>query len=248
MAYRSFIVVTDTHGDLIDRDYERYVLQFIADHKPSKRYHAGDVFDMKAIRRGADESERSSSLVDDFRAGMAFLKQLKPHAITWGNHDHRLWQLADTPKDGLEYDYARMLRGELENTVKRMKIETREYDVREGWYEIAPRRLLGHGYKSSMYVAKLNCVHWGSTITGHVHAFDYHKMDNLAGDESFVSGCGCKIAQDYNRTHARRLKHEVGFLYGVACDKSGDWIVWQIKRTDNGAWLDPYRIQPALQS
>ena len=242
MAFRSFIVSTDTHGELIDRDYERYILKFTEDHKPHRRYHAGDCFDMKAIRRGADDSERSTSLVEDFRAGLRFLKAFKPHVITWGNHDHRLWVLADSQKQGLEYDFARQLRDELENTVKQMRIETREYDVRRGWYEIAPGRLLGHGYKSNMYPAKANCTHWGSTITGHVHAFDYHRMDNLASDESYVSGCGCDIAQEYNRTHARRLKHEIGFLYGVACDKSGDWQVWQIKRTEQGKWLDPLKL------
>ena len=178
----------------------------------------------------------------DIRAGLRFLKAFKPHGITWGNHDHRLWLLADSQRQGLKYDYARQLRNELENTTKRMRIETREYDVRRGWLEVAPGRLLGHGYKCGINPARAHTQHFGSCITGHVHSFDYWRQDSLVGEESFVSGCGCQIEQEYNRTHARRLKHEIGFLFGEACDRKGDWIVWQIKRNQQGRWLDPLAL------
>ena len=194
MAWFDFVCAADTHGEIIDANYSKYILKFVEDVKPKKRFHLGDVFDLKPLRAGAHAEDRASSLKDDISAGLRFLRAFKTH-------------------------------------------------VEKNWHEFAPGRLIGHGFASSLYVAKVNCVHFGSTITGHVHAFDYHKMDNLAGAESYVSGCGCKIAQDYNRTHRRRLKHEVGFLYGAANDKTGDWQVWQVKRTKDKKWLNPILLK-----
>ena len=239
MAWFDFVCAADTHGEIIDADYSKYILKFVEDVKPKKRFHLGDVFDLKPLRAGAHAEDRASSLKDDISAGLRFLRAFKPHVLTWGNHDHRLKVMASSMREGLEFDYARQLKAQIDNEIKAMRCKATTYDVEKNWHEFAPGRLIGHGFASSLYVAKVNCVHFGSTITGHVHAFDYHKMDNLAGAESYVSGCGCKIAQDYNRTHRRRLKHEVGFLYGAANDKTGDWQVWQVKRTKDKKWLNP---------
>ena len=35
---------TDTHGELIDEDYRKYILQWIKDHKPKRLFHLGDLF------------------------------------------------------------------------------------------------------------------------------------------------------------------------------------------------------------
>lgn len=242
MAWFDFIAVSDTHGELIDTDYSKYVLNFVKEVNPRRRYHLGDVFDLKPLRNGANQEDRASSLKEDISAGLRFLRAYRPHVLTWGNHDHRLKVMAGSLKEGLEYDYARQLKKQIDNEVKSLKIKTSEYDVRKNWQEIAPGRLIGHGFISSMYVAKANCVHFGSTITGHVHAFDYHKLDNLAGSESYVVGCGCTIAQEYNRTHRRRLKHEVGFLYGVANKKTGALQCWPVKRTEKNKWLNPLEM------
>lgn len=242
MAWFDFVVASDTHGDLIDADYSKYILQFVADHKPKKRYHLGDLFDLKPLRNGANAEDRACGLKDDISAGLRFARDYQPHVLTWGNHDVRLDVMAASLKDGLEYDYARMLKKQIDKEIKALRCKTYKYDVAENWHEIAPGKLIGHGFISSMYPAKMNCQHFGSTITGHVHSFDYHKIDTLAGAESYITGCGCVIAQDYNKTHRRRLKHEVGFLYGVADSKTGDWLLWQVKRNKEGKWLDPKKL------
>jgi len=238
----TFICVSDTHGELIDLDYQKKVLQFVKDHKPKKRFHLGDWLDLRACRMGASDTDRASSLVDDIKSGLGFLKAYRPHVLMTGNHDHRLNVLADSEKDGLEFDYARQLKAKINKELKALKTKVYPYDVRHGWHEFAPGRLIGHGYASSIYAARQNCLSYGSTITGHVHSFDFHRADNLAGSESWTIGCGCQIEQDYNRTHKRRLKHEIGFVYGVADSITGDWQIWPIKRTEKGIWLDPMNI------
>jgi len=254
MAWQTFIASADTHGDLIDRkgknSYQSYILQWIKDHKPKLRLMLGDFIDAKAIRRGASMEERSSSMREDCRAAIGFLRAFKPHKLTLGNHDQRLWLLAQSDKDGLEVDYARQLAKQFENEFEAMGTDWVEYDVKKGWIEIGPRgaksgpKLMSHGYFSNMYPAKSMTMASGtSTLSGHTHAFDFWRQNNLAGDESYVSGCGCKIAQDYNRTHARRLKHEHSFLTGSINDRTGAWVVYRIlKDQETNTWLDPKRI------
>jgi len=246
MAWKSFLVTTDTHGELIDKDYEKKVLSWIKEHKPNRIFHLGDVFDLSSLRKGANAEERSHSLAEDIKSGLAYLRKLQEaspksnlEAITWGNHDYRLFNMAESTREGLEFDYARMLRKQIEKHVETIGCKTRDYDVERGWYEIAPGRRIGHGYAATISPARTACQHWGSTITGHVHRFDTHVNDDLGRNESYVIACGCEIAQDYNRTHRRRLSHSVGFGWGVTNDRNGDWIVWFVKRNKEGIWLDP---------
>jgi len=250
MAWQSFICSADTHGDIIDKSYERYILQWIKDHKPKHRFMLGDFIDLKALRNGAGEEDRACGLKDDLMAGIRFLRAFKPHKLTLGNHDHRLWVMAANHKESLEYEYARQLKTQVENELKALKCDWVEYDVKKGWMEIAPRgsrsgpKLIGHGYAANMYPAKSMTMLTGtSTLTGHTHAYDYWRQDNLAADESYVSGCGCLIEQDYNRTHRRRLKHCHSFLVGVINDKTGAWQVWNVlKDNETGKWLDPKKM------
>jgi len=245
MAWKGFIISTDTHGELICPDYRKRILQFCKDHPKARRFHLGDFLDLPQMRRGADDSDRAHSLREDIKAGIGFIREYKPEVMTLGNHDHRLFLLAESSRESLEVDFARQLRDQILKELDLLGCKTLEYDCEKGWFEFAPNKLIGHGYVSSMYPAKVNCQHFGSTITGHVHCFDYHQLDNLDHSESYVVGCGIgSIQQDYNRTHRRRLKHQVGFAYGVACDRTGDWILWNIKKTKEGKWLDPTKVIP----
>jgi predicted phosphodiesterase len=254
MAWQSFVCASDTHGELIDRkgknSYQSYILQWIKDHKPRWRFMLGDFIDAKAIRAGANAEDRSSSMREDCRAAIGFLRAFQPHKLTLGNHDQRLWLLAKSEKDGLEVDYARQLARQFENEFEAMGTEWVEYDVKKGWIEIGPRgansgpKLMSHGYFSNMHPAKSMTQAAGtSTISGHTHAYDFWRQNNLAGDESYVSGCGCQIAQEYNRTHARRLKHEHSFLAGSINDRTGSWQVFRIKKDEEtNTWLDPKKL------
>ena len=239
----SFVYISDTHGDLVDLDCVSAIKDFVDAYKPEQRYHGGDVFDLRPLRNGAGAEDRGQSIIDDVDAGLDLLNWFRPHRITWGNHDVRLWDMAGSLRESFEIDAARMLKQRIETHAAVAGAVTAPYEKRTGWQEIAPGRLIGHGYVSSMYPAKVNCVHWGSTITGHVHALDYHRVDNMRGDESYVSGCLCEIDQSYNRAHRRTLKHEHAFLYGIADQASGDWQIWPVRKDSRGKWMTPFPLQ-----
>jgi hypothetical protein len=39
------------------------------------------------------------------------------------------------------------------------------------------------------------------------------------------------------------LSHSVGFAWGNVNTKTGDWIIWFIKRNKDGTWLDPQKLK-----
>ena len=184
---------------------------------------------------------KAQGLKDDINAGLSYLRKLRPHRLCWGNHDHRLWLLAESGRESLEVDYAQMLRRRIEKEVDQLKIKAVEYDVE---HRLA-RGSTGQAHWAWLCFINVRgksviAMHWGSTLTGHIHAFDFHAMDDLDRTESYTSGAGCVIKQEYNRTHRRRLKHCVGFLVGMINTKTGAWMVWPVKRDERTkTWLDP---------
>src|SRR3569833_2912139 len=70
-----FSVVTDTHGDQQDDESVDALFQFMDVFKPTIRVHAGDAFDMRNLRNGASQKEKSESQQEDIDAGLSFLNR-----------------------------------------------------------------------------------------------------------------------------------------------------------------------------
>ena len=85
-----------SHGDLIDHNASAAVLAFKDKYKPHTTVHLGDFLDTAAFRSGAKGTEdESRDIAPDFNAGLTFIKKLRPQIILNGNHEARLWRLAD---------------------------------------------------------------------------------------------------------------------------------------------------------
>jgi predicted phosphodiesterase len=62
---KRFVVVADSHGDMLDPEVAKALFAFLEDWKPEIRVHAGDAWDFRNLRRGAHDDEKAASLVDD---------------------------------------------------------------------------------------------------------------------------------------------------------------------------------------
>ena len=89
---KRFIVCGDNHGNLVCEESIKKFFEFSANWNPHYRIHLGDLWDFSALRRGASAEEKMLGISDDYQAGINFLDRYKPHFLTLGNHDDRIWQ------------------------------------------------------------------------------------------------------------------------------------------------------------
>ena len=95
---KRFIFATDLHGDQQDKAAVKALFKATESFKPHLRIFGGDLIDARPLRKGAGPEERAESMADDWRAGLKFISEWKPTHLLMGNHDQRLWDLAEADK------------------------------------------------------------------------------------------------------------------------------------------------------
>lgn len=238
--FKKFLVAADNHGHLVCEESLRKLLEFSAAWKPDYRIHLGDNWDFSPLRRGASQEEKADGISDDFISGLEFLNQFKPHYLTLGNHDDRIYQLATHCADGILRERCSELVNTVERELSRRKIKFVQYKV--GAYLRLPEGgpKLIHGFRSTMYPAKAHFDNWGSCLHGHCHTKDDYSARHVDGGASFSVPCMANLSKlTYSDRQPAKLGHRNGFLYGIINDKTGDWEAWHITEK-NGAWISPH--------
>lgn len=231
---RKFIFATDLHGDRQNAEVVQVLKAFTKDFKPDYRVFGGDLFDLRPLRRGASAEEQCETMQDDWNAGNEFLHSWKPTHLLMGNHDDRLFELAENSTAGVKADYARKLCGDLENTLRKLHCTWKPYHKRNGVFSFGRLNML-HGYHHGVYAAKQHAAIYGSCLFGHIHAFDSHTFGTFNERKTAYSSGGLlDVDQEYNKRHTSSLRHETGFLYGLLLD-NGDFTVQEARKV-NGGW------------
>lgn len=225
MGWTKFIVGTDLHGDQQDARAVTAFLSHCEQWKPEIRIMGGDLFDLRPLRKGASQEERSESMRSDVDSGMRFLEQFRPHYFLRGNHDERLWDLARDGK-GVEADYA--LRGTQDVAAKCDAIGCKmlPYHKRDGVLRLGHLKIL-HGFYCGIYAARQHANTYGSCIFGHCHTIQEFSIPGLDHRVARSIGCLAKLDMDYLTRRPESLKHAHGWAYGVMNEESGDYKVLQ---------------------
>lgn len=224
----------DIHGDKQDASANRVFFQFCELWKPSIRVCGGDLFDLRPMRKGASAEEQRESIKKDFEAGMEWLDRFKPHFFIRGNHDERLYDLAENGV-GIARDYASTKVQELERELKRKKCRMLPYDKRNNILRIGHLKML-HGFSSGIFAARQTALVYGSCLFGHIHAIDTHAIPGLERRVAKAVGCLCRLDMDYNSRQPNTLRQAHGFPYGVINEKTGHYHVWQAEKIGS-KWL-----------
>lgn len=239
MKARRFVIVSDSHGDMIDPLMESKFFAWLADWQPELRIHAGDLFDFRAIRNGASQEERAESMQKDYEAGMSFAKRLfaggQEKYQLWGNHDARMWDLLEKA-DGPLRDLAESRVSEIESRMRAMKVKCLPYDARLGVLRIGKMQVL-HGYKSGINATRQHATIYGNCIHGHDHAQGVVPVENLDGPSlAMGTGCMCVIDMPYNSRQCNKLRHQQGWVYGII-NPDGTYQAFQAKRIGDNLTL-----------
>jgi|TARA_R110002167_G_scaffold149822_2_gene343294 gamma-glutamylcyclotransferase (GGCT)/AIG2-like uncharacterized protein YtfP len=242
MSFKRFIFGTDNHGDLICPEARKKFLQFVDDWKPHYKIHGGDVWDFGYLRRGAGEEDKAHGIREDYAAGMSFLRDYKPHYLTLGNHDDRVWMNTSGTTDGLLREACQDIAAQSERVFKQMKIKWVPYHVSKHLVlpEGGPKLL--HGFRATMYPAKAHYENWGPSISGHVHKPDEYTARHIDGLQAFSVGCLADINKlTYADRTPAKLAWRNGWLYGYINTKTGHWNAWNVKK-ENGHWISPQGV------
>lgn len=213
-----FVLVADNHGDMVDPVTEQAVFSFIREFKPSHRFHLGDAFDFRCLRRGASDDDLAEDLATDWEMGSDFLRRFfdggKKNFFLCGNHDYRVHKLAYSV-NGLAREYATEGVKRFDQLLKRCRVlETRPYDSRLGVLKIGEMKMV-HGYVAGIGAGSKMARVYGNVIYGHNHTIDVTAVDSDEGPkEARCIGCVCKTDMPFNSHQTNKLRHSNGFAYG----------------------------------
>ena len=237
MSLERFTAAFDLHGDMQDAATVKAFFEFDKSWKPSIRIFGGDLIDLRALRKGASQEERAESMRSDVDAGRSFLKQWKPKYYLRGNHCERLWETAQTAKDGVVADYARLGCESFETLCATHRIKMLPYHKRDGILKLGHLKIL-HGFHGGVYASRQTALIYGSSLFGHIHCIDEHAIPGLERRVARACGCLCRLDMDYNARSPNTLRQAHGWAYGVINSKTGAFNVWQAEEID-GKWIMP---------
>lgn len=226
--WERFVVGFDVHGDEQNAKTVESFIAFCDLWKPKLKIFGGDLWDFRPLRRKASDDERRESMRKDFEAGMHFLQRYQPHHFIRGNHDERLWELAERD-DGVRSDYAISGISEIHAVLSRLKCKMLPYHKRDGILRIGHLKVL-HGFYCGVYAARQHALTYGSCLFGHVHDITEHSIPGLDRRVARSCGCLCNLDMEYAARSPNTLRQSNGWAYGVINSKTGAYHVWQAER------------------
>jgi hypothetical protein len=242
MSWKKFVVCGDSHGSLVCEKSKKKFLDFVDDWKPHHRIHLGDLWDFSPLRKGASQEEKADGIADDYVAGIEFLDEYKPHFLTLGNHDDRIWMHSTHCADGIMRERCSQLAEASENEFKKRKIQWVPYHVTRYLQMPEGGPKLIHGFRATMYPAKAHFENWGPSICGHVHKPDTYVARHIDGQASYSVGCLADIGKmSYADRTPAKLAWRKGWLYDMINAKTGAWNAWHVIE-EGGQWISPMGI------
>lgn len=239
MAWKSFVIVGDTHGDMIDRKARKAFLNFLDDFKPKLRIHLGDAIDFRAWRRGASPEDKADSMQADYDAGIGFLADMGVNVWLLGNHDNRLWMTASDARGPMQ-NYAQSIVAQTEDHCKALGCRVIPWGVREGIYELGNIRNGGyrviHGYRAGITATQMAARTWYRAIHGHTHTVGHFVAPTFDNSEAHGIGCLCILDHEYSLGNEASLRQEHGWGYGHVNTKTGA-VHFNQARKVGGRWF-----------
>lgn len=228
---KKFMVVSCSHGHLIDEEASAKALRFKKKFKPDLSIHLGDFIDASAFMgRGSGTDTPADDIWRDLRRGLEFVERYEPTTLFCGNHEARLWGLLDCNNE-LKRDCAKNNIEKIQQFSKKMGAELVEYGSMSDpeSYRLMGALALGHGWSFGMNAEREHAAITGRpTIIGHVHRMQSQPAYAFGGPEGISVGCLCDISK---MKYASMRKATSGWVNGwVYGEVSEDSYELQMKR------------------
>lgn len=220
MPWHRWMAIGCSHGSLADPDAIEAVLRFEQAYKPERKFHLGDVMDFAAFRHGApgtkDEAEK---LGPDIEAGCNLIERYEPTHVLIGNHDERVFRLANH-HNAIVALAASHARNEFLEACSRVHAKlTDHYDINRSWIELADTKFF-HGFtRGGENAAKFMAEHFGKSVFAHFHTAE---IVNARRSDHAIGVCVGTLANvpmmDYAKNNRNTARWSHGFAYGEYSD------------------------------
>lgn len=210
---KTWVYVSDIHGDRASKRALQKLWKFLDEFQPDIRILGGDLFDFRALRRGASEDEQYDSLQGDRIAGFKFLDRFEPHVFLLGNHDARIHYLANSRKAVLAQCGQQAVE-ELEKRCKTLRCKLLPYHAEKGVHELGDTKFI-HGFHHGMYATKQHAQTYGKCVHGHTHSPAMHVLNSLDDRTAYGAGAMCQLWQEYNLAQTNTHRHRNGIITGT---------------------------------
>lgn len=217
-AWKRFFLITDSHGNLVDRDREDEAWAFQQDFKPDLTAHAGDWVELTALRSKASEDEKCVSIRDDFEDGIRLIRRFGVNLWLSGNHCERLFKLQQHRLAAFR-DLGHVLSQQVLDIAKEIGATYVPYDSTQDHPRVGAHLIL-HGYGSGVNTLDAHRAAYQSpVIIGHVHSSMTLVPKAANQTPSYSVGALMdfrKVA--YDKSTLGGLKRSHGFLFGEYAD------------------------------
>ena len=233
----------DSHGSHVDKNALKALVKFIKEYKPKHIIGLGDFFDVAALRSGLSSKESAAydDLVSDMLWGYDTLEKLRPTVYLLGNHEHRLWRVAQEHVNGLVRNAAGQEISRMEKFCKERMMQLLPYRQNDGVYRLGNLSFV-HGYSASARAVAEHALHYSQgpgsgTIMGHLHRVEHASAKRYGGAQAWCVGCLCNTRDMSYMSHMLGASlWSQGWAFGTV---QGDkYTVWKAQKTGKD-WLCP---------
>ena len=219
MAFKRVLIVGCSHGVHICPRARNAVLKFKKDFKPQTVVHLGDFCDTAALRSGAKGTrDEGEDIEPDIDGGLGFLREIGANIVLAGNHEHRIWQQAESPNAVVAYAAGQIL-GAIQDFCKASKVQFHEYS---GIHQVAKLGdyTLTHGSIYNENSVRDNAEIYGNVVHAHTHRPGIAYGRRIDSPIGFCVGTLTpRRAMGYAQNRRATLSWGMGFVWGEYDDK-----------------------------
>ena len=239
-TFKRFQAIGCSHGHLADPKALETVLKFRESFRPQIRIHLGDFTDQAAFRSGATGTkDETVSIADDLTHGLNFLREFRPTHLLCGNHEIRLWKLADHHNE-IVSRAANSVIAEIRGLADKLKAKFIDhYDITRSWIDIGDTRFL-HGFMYGENAIRDHAEHFGKCVHAHLHQVGESAGRRSDNARAYCVGTLANIpSMNYALTRRATARWSHGFAYGETNGKETHVWLSQGMANTQGGWRLP---------
>lgn len=236
--WKKLLAVGCSHGVHADPKAIAAVLEFRERFRPETCIHLGDFCDTAAFRSGAKGSnDESEPIQPDVDGGLEFLKRLRPTLVFCGNHEDRLWRLANS-SNAIVSHCAQGVISEIVKSCHKLRAEI------VPWTGIEQGRMIGgfrfmHGVFYNESATRDHAEAFGNVVHAHTHRACVAKGRRSDSPTGFCVGTLTRRgAMEYAKARRATMSWSAGFVWGEHTDNQA--VLWLHEQPSTvGEWRLP---------